>query len=89
MQFRELNEQEFIDFTNNFPLKSIYQTLEYGLVMQKQNYQTFLLGLLNNNTIVAATLILVKKEEGFKYAYAPRGFLLNYEDFYLDRKSVV
>lgn len=85
MQFRELNEQEFIDFTNNFPLKSIYQTLEYGLVMQKQNYQTFLLGLLNNNTIVAATLILVKKEEGFKYAYAPRGFLLNYEDFYLLR----
>ena len=62
MQFRELNEQEFIGFTNNFPLKSIYQTLEYGLVMQKQNYQTFLLGLLNNNTIVAATLILVKKE---------------------------
>ena len=85
MQFRELNEQEFIGFTNNFPLKSIYQTLEYGLVMQKQNYQTFLLGLLNNNTIVAATLILVKKEEGFKYAYAPRGFLLNYEDFYLLR----
>lgn len=81
MQFRELNEQEFIGFTNNFPLKSIYQTLEYGLVMQKQNYQTFLLGLLNNNTIVAATLILVKKEEGFKYAYAPRGFILDYEDF--------
>ncbi len=89
MQFRELSEQEFIDFTNNFPLKSIYQTVEYGLVMQKQNYQTFLLGLLNNNIIVAATLILVKKEEGFKYAYAPRGFLLNYEDFYLLRDFTV
>ena len=85
MQFKELTEQEFINFTNNFPLKSIYQTNEYGLVMQKQNYQTFLLGLLNNNNIIAATLILVKKEEGFKYAYAPRGFLLNYEDFYLLR----
>lgn len=89
MQFRELSEQEFIDFTNNFPLKSIYQTVEYGLVMQKQNYQTFLLGLLNNNIIVAATLILVKKEEGFKYAYAPRGFLLNYEDFYLLRDFTI
>ena len=89
MQFRELSEQEFIDFTNNFPLKSIYQTFEYGLVMNKQGYQTFLLGLLNNNSIVAATLVLVKKEEGFKYAYAPRGFLLNYEDFYLLRDFTI
>lgn len=81
MEFRELTNQEFINFIINCPLKSIYQTPEYGFVMHNQNYESIFLGLLNNNIVKAASLILIKKEEGFKYAYAPRGFILNYEDF--------
>ena len=83
MEFRELNDQEFNEFTKIFPLKSIYQTQEYGLIMEQQKYTPLLLGLVDNSKVVGASLILVKKEEGFKYAYAPRGFILNYEDFYL------
>ena len=83
MEFRELTNQEFNNFTANFNIKSIYQTPEYGFIMNNQKYDSQLLGLLKNGIVVAATLILIKKESSFKYAYAPRGFLLNYEDFYL------
>ena len=81
MEFRELTNQEFINFITNCPLKSIYQTPEYGFIMHNQNFESILLGLINDNIVKAATLILIRKEEGFKYAYAPRGFILNYEDF--------
>ncbi len=81
MEFRELTNQEFINFITNCPLKSIYQTPEYGFIMHNQGFDSVLLGLLKDNIVKAATLILIRKEEGFKYAYAPRGFILNYEDF--------
>lgn len=81
MKFRELTNQEFINFITNCPLKSIYQTPEYGFIMHNQGFDSLLLGLVDDNIVKAATLILVRKEEGFKYAYAPRGFILNYEDF--------
>ena len=83
MNLKELTNQEFINFITNFPLKSIYQTPEYGMVMSNQGYKPILLGLFKENVVIAATLILINKEDGFKYAYAPRGFILNYEDFYL------
>lgn len=83
MQLKELTDQEFINFTTNCSLKSIYQTPEYGLIMRNQGFKPLLLGLLKDEIVIAATLILINKEEGFKYAYAPRGFIMNYEDFYL------
>lgn len=83
MEFRELTNQEFNNFTQAFPQKSIYQTSEYGFIMNHQGYDSILLGLVNDGVVIAASLVLIKKVSGFKYAYVPRGFLLNYEDFYL------
>lgn len=101
MEFRELTNQEFINFITNCPLKSIYQTPEYGFVMQNQKYESILLGLINDNIIKAATLVIIAKEEGFKYGYVPRGYILDYENFdlfklfttkikeYLEKKGVI
>lgn len=83
MELRELTNEEFINFTNKFNLKSIYQTPEYGYIMENQGYKKILLGLIDNNKILAASLILIGKENGFKYAYAPKGFLINYNDYNL------
>lgn len=83
MELRELTNQEFNNFTQVFPYKSIYQTSEYGFIMSKQGYDSLLLGLVNDGIVIAASLLLIKKISGFKYAYVPRGFLVNYEDFYL------
>jgi len=79
MELRELTNEEFKNFTNNFYLKSLYQTTEYGLTMNSQEQEPIFVGLVNeNNEIVTATLILIEKLGQFKYAYAPRGFLIDY-----------
>ena len=83
MELKELTNQEFINFITNCPLKSIYQTPEYGFIMHNQNYDCIILGLVDNTIVKAASLILIQKESSFKYAYAPRGFIINYEDFNL------
>ena len=49
--------------------------------MNTQNYTSLFLGLIDNyERIVAASLILIEKEGIFKYAYAPKGFLIDYSN---------
>lgn len=80
MYLKELTGKEFSDFAKNFPLKSIYQTAEYAFVMNNQGYNSIFLGLIDNDQVIAATSINIRPDHGFKYAYSPRGFLINYED---------
>lgn len=101
MEIRELTSEEFKKFNDSYNIRSIYQTPEYGFIMHKQGFESIFVGLVNNNNILAASLILIEKRKGFKYAYAPRGFLLDYNNFnllstftdyikrYLSKKGVV
>lgn len=83
MYIRELTTEEFNNFKDSFNDKSVYQTSEYAYVMSHQNYTTMLLGLVDGNNILAASLIMIQKRNNFKYAYAPRGFLIDYKDYAL------
>lgn len=84
MEFREITSEEFNKFASKFMLSSIYQTVEYGRVMEKQKFQTIFVGMINDtNDIVAASLLLIEKLSKFKYAYAPRGFLIDYTNYSL------
>lgn len=79
MKLRELTNEEFLHFTTSYNIKSIYQTVEYARVMNKQKFDAMFIGLVDeNNDILAASLILIEKNGHFKYAYAPRGFLIDY-----------
>lgn len=79
MHIRELTVPEFDLFTKNYSYGSIYQTSNYGYIMNEQGFEPFILGMVDqNNTVYAATLLLVEKNMIFKYAYAPRGFLIDY-----------
>ena len=81
MYIKELTNAEFNLFTDNYPYSSIYQTSEYGFIMNTQSYTSLFLGLIDDsNKIVAASLILVEKSGMFKYAYAPKGFLIDYSN---------
>lgn len=81
MYLKELTNKEFKEFSDSFNLKSIYQTVEYGFVMNEQNFDVLFLGLVDNsNCVIAASLILIEHLSKFKYAYAPRGFLLDYNN---------
>ncbi|MBR3363095.1 MAG: peptidoglycan bridge formation glycyltransferase FemA/FemB family protein [Bacilli bacterium] len=83
MEIKELTNEEFKIFSKMFKPSSIYQTLEYALTMNGENCDSFFIGLVDNNVLKAASLIIVQKINGFKYAFAPRGPLINYNDFEL------
>ena len=82
MILRELTNDEFNAFTNN-NYTSIYQSSNYALTMTKQGFECYYFGILEDNKIYGASLILLKKEHGFKYAYVPRGYLIDYNNFEL------
>ena len=81
MQLRELTNDEFDKFSRNFNFFSLYQTREYSFIMHKEGYETSTIGLFDNREIVGAALILIKEIEKRKYAYIPRGYLLDYNDY--------
>ncbi|MDD3341432.1 MAG: peptidoglycan bridge formation glycyltransferase FemA/FemB family protein [Bacilli bacterium] len=84
MYLKELTNEEFSNFTDVFFQSSVYQTKEYAFAMNKQGFDSVFLGLIDDNKhIVAASLLLIQKKSGFKYAYAPRGFLIDYTNFSL------
>ena len=83
MYIKELTNQEFNDFIKEFPYKTFYQTPEYAFVMNNDKNESFFIGLVDDNYILAAALIIIEKRNGFKYAYTPRGFLINFNDYNL------
>ena len=102
MYLKELTNAEFNSFTDKFINSSIYQTSEYGFIMNTQNYNSIFIGAFDNlDKMVAASLILIEKEGMFKYAYAPKGYLIDYsnkalvEEFtylikeYLNKKKIM
>ena len=78
MILRELSASQFNTFINNYPNDSIYQTEQYANAMDKSKFTSIYYGLEENNKLYGATLVLIEKRYGFKYAYAPRGFLIDY-----------
>lgn len=79
MEFKNLTIFEFSKFVIDNSLKNHYQTPEYASFMIHNGYTCEFVGLTDNNTVIAASLLLIKKISLTKsYAYAPRGFILNY-----------
>ena len=82
MVIKELTNDEFDLFASNFNTYSVYQTSQYALVMNNQNYDSIMLGLVDDeNSVIAATLLLIDRKKKHKKAYAPRGFLIDYNNF--------
>lgn len=83
MQIILLDEARFDSFAINHPNYNFYQTSNYGRFMTKHGYNSYYLGLVDDmNIIKAATLMVVKNEKNNKrkMGYAPRGFLINWND---------
>lgn len=83
MHIKELTNEEFNTFASNFPFKTFYQTPEYAFVMNHEKNDVYFIGLEDDNYILGAALVIVEKKNGFKYAYTPRGFLIDYNDYTL------
>lgn len=83
MQIVLLDETRFDNFAINHPNYNFYQTSNYGKFMNKNGHNSYYLGLVDETgDIKAATLLIVKndKNDRRKMGYAPRGFLINWND---------
>ena len=82
MRIVKLNPAQFDRYASNHRYRNYYQTSMYGNVMAKFGYRTQFLGVVNEyNKLIGASLIIYKEVwRKNKIAYAPRGFLFNYED---------
>ena len=82
MKIVELHIDDFNKFEKTFPHRNFYQTIEYGSLMDRHQFDDYYLGLIDeSNNILAATLILVNKVFiGYKWGYCPRGFLIDYNN---------
>lgn len=81
MEFVTLNQEEFESFSWTHPSGTFHQMVGWGKLKETNGWKYYLVGLREKGRIVAATLLLQKKVLGpYSLFYAPRGFLLDYED---------
>ena len=86
----ELTKEEFNEFASKHPLNIFFQSSYWGELKKITGWKYFMVGLKNEGKIEAASLILGKKIPVFnRYIYyAPRGFLLDYNNKELLEKFV-
>ena len=83
MKLVELSIFEFDEFAKKHPLGNYRETSQYAMYKAEQKYDYDLIGLKDdNNNLIGASIILIKRLNFIsQYAYAPRGFLLDYYDY--------
>ena len=84
MKIITLTKEEFDNFSNNHMYNSYYQSSCYAeFEVANDEYNTHYLGFIddNDNKLIGASLMLYKPLFwGYKFAYSPRGLLINYEN---------
>lgn len=81
MKLYELEEEEFRQFLDKHPLKSFLQTPEIAQLREKNGWTKYYVGLKENDQILCATMMLSGGSFfGKKIFYAPRGFLIDFQD---------
>lgn len=82
MKIVVLTKEQFDAFSMEHPLHTYYQTSMYGDLQEKLGYKSFYYGFVNDaETLIGATMLYTGTLYGQnKFAYAPRGFLIDYED---------
>ncbi len=84
MEFVTLTEKEFSDYSEKSPYTSFFQMPLWAEVKKENGWDSYYVGLKDQGKVVAATLLLSKKIKFFKNMfYAPRGFLLDYNNLEL------
>lgn len=84
MKIITLTEEEFDRFSSTHKYNTFYQSSNYAeFAKRNDQYNVHYLGFIDEetDTLVGASLMLYKTLFwGYKYAYAPRGLLIDYDD---------
>ena len=84
MKIVKLEKQEFIDFCKENSQASFFQSPYWIEIKEQNDWSGEILGVKENGKIIIATVLLYKSLKGLvTFAYAPRGFLIDYSDFQL------
>ncbi len=78
MRIKDISLHTFSEFAKDHELSSYAQTIHYAMLMSEYGYEYEIIGLIDDTSILAASLLLTKTINNIKYAYAPKGFLLDY-----------
>lgn len=82
MRIVNISAQEFDIYASTHKYSSYYQSSYYGYLMSNYGLKPMYLGFYEGSTLIGASLILYKIPfMGFKYGYAPRGLLIDYENY--------
>lgn len=80
MNLITLKQEEFREYALKHPLNNFHQTIEWGLLKEKNGWEMILLGLTDKKEINAACMLLKKKTLIGNIFYSPRGFLIDYNN---------
>lgn len=83
MKIITLKKEEFNNFSSNHKYNSYFQSSDYAdFAVANEQYNVHYLGFVDDNDkLVGAALMLYKPLFwGYKYAYAPRGLLIDYDN---------
>ena len=81
MQFCELSKEEFRKFLESSPMQSFLQTPEIGELRKKGGWNVDFVGVKENKKIIAATMLVSKKNFMDSYEfYSSRGPLLDFHN---------
>lgn len=86
----KLTPEEFNEFSKNHEQGTFFESSYWGELKSFTGWVSHLVGIKQDGKIVAATLLLGKKIPvlGKYIYYAPRGFLIDYTNYYLLEKFV-
>lgn len=81
MKFTTINESEFREFLDESSEKTFLQTPEIGKLREKSGWNVDYVGVKENDTLTAATMLLSKTTHfNKKEFYSPRGFIIDYNN---------
>ena len=83
MYLRELSLDDFKSFAETNIIANAYQSVSYAMLKAEEGYDYEFIGLISDNAIIAAALILYKKIGNHYYGYSPRGFLVDYSNIFI------
>lgn len=84
MKIVELGQEEFDNLAKNHEYANPWQTSNFGKAAEALGYEVLYLGFEDGRAIKGCTLLLTKNVYlGQSISYAPRGILIDYEDYKL------
>lgn len=87
MKMIELTKEQFEEFAKNSPYNNYCQSANFGMMMAETGFEYSFVGYTTNDyKILAAGMFLTKKIGNYFYAYCPKGFIIDYNDYDLLRR---